>query len=267
MSSRDSRRGLSSASDSGWKIARASGATAFQRTKRFSRSARKDQEINLYTLDDSELSSSGLSRNFPRNRSDRVRRFSPLARAATRRLFTLSAVDTSKASASRNQPAADRLPWPIPRNLRARILSADRKCRTEREPGRGHRRRIVSRCLSVETFIAASANRQSAHLYPARNVFAVNCMFHRAFNIGGLEREREKEREKTCRKKLHLPRTAARRFSLYQEKNARKIQGSRAATREGRGEQWYKVNPIEYIIQYSAPQRAAMMSIAHDSAQ
>jgi hypothetical protein len=86
-------------------------------------------------------------------------------------------------------------------------------------------------------------------------------MFHRAFNIGGLERE-------NVPKEVGSPANrCAAAFSLYQEKNARKIQGSRAATRAG-GEQWYKVNPIEYIIQYKrAATSRAMMSIAHDSAQ
>jgi len=76
-------------------------------------------------------------------------------------------------------------------------------------------------------------------------------MFHRAFNIGGLERE------KTCRKKLHLPRTAARRFSLYQEKNARKIQRSRAATRGGEGRTMVqsKSDRVHNTIQRAATSR------------
>jgi hypothetical protein len=81
-----------------------------------------------------------------------VRHLAFLTRAAT----LIYAIGYRYIEALCETPPADRSPWPIPRNLRIRILSADRKCRTERGPGRGHRRRIVSRCLSVETFIAAS---------------------------------------------------------------------------------------------------------------
>jgi len=87
-------------------------------------------------------------------------------------------------------------------------------------------------------------------------------MFHRAFNIGGLERENVPKGVGSAANR----RAAV--LSLSREKCEENTE--EPCGNAGRGvllEQWYKVDPIEYIIRYSVLQRAAMMSIAHDSAR